>query len=317
MTTPLYLTESDVAALVNVGDAIAALEGAFAAWRDPETSNLPRQRAKLGAGFLNVMPAVYGRAGLFGLKTYFPGKAGMTYHVVLYSSVEQRMLAVIEAQLLGQLRTGAASGLATKLLARADARTLGVIGAGKQARAQVLAVCAVRPITRIDVFARDAERRAAFARAIEAEAKVETRPAETVQACVAGADVVVTITNSREPVCRAAWLAEGAHVNAAGANAANRRELDADLVLRAAVRATDDRRQAQEEAAEFRDLVAEGRLTWDDVVELGDIATGTAAGRTSAGELTLFKSLGIALEDIAFAEIIYRRALETGAGKRL
>jgi ornithine cyclodeaminase/alanine dehydrogenase-like protein (mu-crystallin family) len=128
---------------------------------------------------------------------------------------------------------------------------------------------------------------------------------------------VVTITKSAEPVCRSEWLADGVHVNAAGANSADRRELDPATVLRAAVRATDDRKQAREEAAEFRDLVGAGRLSWDDVQELGDLVTGKVPGRTSLSAVTLFKSLGIGLEDVAFAELAYRRALEAGVGQNI
>ncbi|TMJ75756.1 MAG: hypothetical protein E6G80_01975 [Alphaproteobacteria bacterium] len=135
------------------------------------------------------------------------------------------------------------------------------------------------------------------------------------RACVAEADVVVTITKSAEPVCRAEWLAEGAHVNVAGANSDARREVDAETVLRAAVKVTDHVAQAKEEAAEFRALVAAGKLEWSAIRELGELVTGKAKGRTSPSELTLFKSLGIALEDVAFAELVYERALATGVGR--
>jgi ornithine cyclodeaminase/alanine dehydrogenase-like protein (mu-crystallin family) len=201
------------------------------------------------------------------------------------------------------------------LLARADARTLGVIGTGRQSRTQVLAVCAVRPIKRVNVFARTPEHRESYARAMEKELGVEVVPVPSGEACVAQADVVVTITKSAEPVCRAAWLAPGAHVNAAGANSGDRREVDAETVLRAAVKLTDHVEQAKVEAGEFRDLVAAGKLAWSDIRELGELVTGKAKGRTSPSELTLFKSLGIALEDVAFAELVYQRALAAGVGK--
>ncbi len=315
--SPLYLTEEDVARLVTTGDAIAVLEEAFAAWHDAATTNLPRQRAPLAAGNFNLMGASYGSKGVYGLKAYFGGKSGARYHTLLYAADGGALLAMIEADLFGQLRTGAASGLATKLLANPAARTLAIIGTGKQARAQALAVCAVRPIAQVRVFGRNNERCMQFARALEAELKIETRPAATAQACVAGADVVVTITKSAEPVCRSEWLADGVHVNAAGANSAARRELDSATVLRAAVRVTDDRAQARAEAAEFRDLVGAGRLSWDDVQELGDLVTGKVPGRRSQSALTLFKSLGIGLEDVAFAELVHRRARAAGAGRTI
>jgi len=315
MAQPLYLTEADVGRLVGVDDAIATLEQAFATWRAYGTTNLPRQRARIAGGTFHLMGAACETNGLFGLKAYFAGPAGARYHVLLYAADGSGLRAMIEADLLGALRTGAASGLATRLLALPDAETLAVIGTGKQARTQVAAVCAVRPIKRVRVYSRSRERRTAFAFSLADEIGVEAEPVGTAEACVREADVVVTITRSPEPVCRGAWLNEGAHVNAAGANAADRREVDADAVLRASVRVTDDRNQAQIEAAEFRDLVAASRLSWNDVQELGDLVTGTVRGRTAASEITLFKSLGIALEDIAFADLIHRRAVEQGVGR--
>ena len=293
---------------------MAALEALFATWGQPSTTNLPRQRAPLPGGAFNLMGAAYGAKGVHGLKAY-AGVKGAQFHALLYSSLDGSLKAVIEADLFGQMRTGAASGIATRLLANAHAPTLGVIGTGKQSRMQVAAVCTVRPIRQVRVFSRTAEHREAYARSLQSELGVEVVPASTAQACVAEADVVVTITKSAEPVCRAEWLAEGAHVNVAGANSDARREVDAETVLRAAVKVTDHVAQAKEEAAEFRALVAAGKLEWSAIRELGELVTGKAKGRTSPSELTLFKSLGIALEDVAFAELVYERALATGVGR--
>jgi alanine dehydrogenase len=313
-SSPIYLTEADVSRLVTVKDAIAALEELFATWEQPATANLPRQRARLPGAAFNLMGAAYGAKGVYGLKAY-SGLKGGQFHTLLYSSHDGRLKAMIEADLFGRMRTGAASGIATKLLAKVDAHTLGVIGTGRQSRTQVLAVCAVRPIRRINVFARTPEHRESYARAMEKELGVEVLPAPSAEACVAQADVVITITKSAEPVCRADWLAPGTHVNAAGANSADRREVDADTVLRAAVKVTDQVEQAKVEAGEFRDLVAASKLAWSEIRELGEVVTGKAAGRASASDLTLFKSLGIALEDVAFAEVVYQRALETRVGR--
>jgi ornithine cyclodeaminase/alanine dehydrogenase len=313
-TSPIYLTEADVGGLVTVKDAIATLEELFATWGQPSTVNLPRQRARLAGGAFNLMGAAYGAKAVHGLKAY-AGLKGAQFHMLLYSSLDGRLKAMIEADLFGQMRTGAASGLATRLMANPDAHTLGVIGTGRQSRTQVIAVCAVRPIKRIRVFARTPEHRQAYARALEKELGVETLPAASAEACVADANVVITITKSAEPVCRAEWLAPGAHVNAAGANSGDRREVDAETVLRAGVKATDHVEQAKVEAGEFRDLVAAGKLAWSDIHELGEFVTGKAEGRTSPSELTLFKSLGIALGDVAFGELVYQRALTQGVGK--
>jgi alanine dehydrogenase len=313
--TPLYLTEEDVQKLVAVKDAIACLEALFATWSDPSTINLPRQRARVGNGSFNLMGAAWGPRRLFGLKAYYGGGDGGRFHVLLYSAADGKLQAMIEADNLGQMRTGAASGLATKLLANPAACTLGVIGSGRQAFAQVAAVCATRPIENVRVFSPTAEHRAAFALKIRRQLGVAAQPAASAESAVGDADVVVTITKSATPVLRANWLKSGVHINVAGANAAVRREVDAETVLRATVRATDHVAQARLEAGEYRDLVATGRLQWQDIVELGDLVTGKATGRRGPADITLFKSLGIALEDVAFADLICRRAVEKGLGK--
>lgn len=312
---PLYLTEADVAALADIRDAIDALEEAFATWRDPGTANMPRQRAALPGGFFNLMGSTYGRRGVYGLKAYGGGGSGANFYVSLFGVEDRKLKAVLEANLLSQLRTGAASGLATRLLANPGASTLGCIGTGKQARAQVLAVCAVRPIRQIRIFSRSPENRTEFARAMAEETGVETIAVSTAQDCVADADVVVLITRAAEPVIQIDWLRPGVHINGAGANAANRREIDEATVLRASVLVTDDKEQAQIEAAEFRDLVQAKKLHWNSVHEMGDLVTGAVTGRQSERDLTLFKSLGVSLEDTAFAELIYRRARERGVGR--
>ncbi len=313
---PLYLTETDVQRLVTVKDAIATLELMFETWPDPATINLPRQRAQIGKGSFNLMGAAWGASEIFGLKAYL-GAPGGRFHVLLYSSRDGSLKAMIEADHLGRMRTGAASGLATKILANQDARTLGVIGGGRQAFTQVAAVCAVRKIDTVRVFTRTAEHRNAFAKEIERKLRVAAEPVTTGEAAIGDADVVITITKSAEPVLRANWLKSGVHINAAGANSASRREVDAETVLRATVRATDQVAQARVEAGEYCDLVAAGRLQWSDIVELGDILTEKVPGRRGPHDITLYKSLGIALEDIAFADLIWRRAVERGVGKAM
>jgi alanine dehydrogenase len=313
---PLYLTEADVQRLVTVKDAIATLELMFETWRDPATINLPRQRAQIGKGSFNLMGAALGASEIFGLKAYL-GAPGGRFHVLLYSSRDGSLKAMIEADHLGRMRTGAASGLATKILANQDARTIGVIGGGRQALTQVAAVCAVRKIDTVRVFTRTAEHRNAFAKEIERKLRVAAEPVTTGEAAIGDADVVITITKSAEPVLRANWLKSGVHINAAGANSASRREVDAETVLRATVRATDQVAQARVEAGEYCDLVAAERLQWSDIVELGDILTEKVPGRRGPHDITLYKSLGIALEDIAFADLIWRRAVERGVGKAM
>jgi alanine dehydrogenase len=190
-----------------------------------------------------------------------------------------------------------------------------MIGVGRQSRAQAVAVCAVRPIKRVLVFARTPESREAYARTLEKELGLEARAVPSAEACVTEANVVVTITKSAVPVFRGEWLAKGTHVNVAGANSGDRREVDGDTVLRSAIKVTDHLEQAMLEAGEFRDLVAANKLKWSDVHELGELVTGKVRGRQSSSDITLFKSLGIALEDVAFGELVYQRALAEKVGR--
>lgn len=310
---PLYIKEEDVDSLVDVGDAIAALEDAFRHWRHAGTENLPRQRLPLPGRAFNLMAASSQELGICGHKGYFGG----CHHVTLYSIEEKRLLAVIEAGRLGAIRTGAASGVATRYLAREAASVAGIIGTGRQARTQLLAIAAVRPLRAVRVFGRDAGRRQAFAAEMMAALSCEVEPCETAEACVRDAHIVVAATNSSEPVVHGDWLAPGSHVNAIGANGYARRELDDAAVLHAAVVATDDRVQAQTEARELIDLTRDGKLDWDDVVELGDLVQLNHPGRGNDTDITLFKSLGIALEDIAFGKVIYERALAAGRGTEM
>jgi ornithine cyclodeaminase/alanine dehydrogenase-like protein (mu-crystallin family) len=310
---PLYIKEDDVDDLVDVSDAIAALEEGFRHWRRDGTENLPRQRLPLPVRALNLMAASSPTLGICGHKAYFGG----CHHVTLYSIEEKRLLAVIEAGRLGAIRTGAASGVATRLLARQDASVVGIVGTGRQARTQLSAMAAVRPLRSVRVFGRDAGRRQAFAADMMAALSCEVEPCESAEACVRDAPIVVAATNASEPVVMGDWLAPGAHVNAIGANGYARRELDDAAVLHAALVVTDDRDQAQTEARELIDLTRDGKLDWGDVVELGDLVQGNHPGRRTDSEITLFKSLGIALEDIAFGKVIYDRALAAGRGTEM
>jgi ornithine cyclodeaminase/alanine dehydrogenase len=306
----LYLTEDDVEALVGVEDAIASLDAAFGRWGQDGTVNLPRQRLPLPRRSLNLMAASYPAEDVFGHKAYFGG----CFYVTLYSISQRRMLALIEASALGAIRTGAASGVATRRMARDDARSVALIGPGKQGATQLRAVCAVRRIARATVFGRTAATRESFAREMSATLGIPVEPAADAESCVRGADVVITATGSSTPVVLGDWLSPGCHVNVIGANAETRREVDGAAVLRSAMVVVDDRTQARIEAAELIDLAAAGKLDWRNVVELGDIVRGTVPVRRGAADITMFKSLGIALEDVAFGNMIYRRALERGRG---
>jgi ornithine cyclodeaminase/alanine dehydrogenase-like protein (mu-crystallin family) len=324
----LVLREDDVRAILTMPDTIAVLEAAFRRQGEDQTRNQPRRRVVLpdGRGVLHTMSAfVPGEPGqpetdgpgLLGLKTYTTLKEGVRFAVLLFFASDGAPLALVEADWLGQMRTGAASGLASKYLARGDVKTLGVIGTGLQARTQVIAVTAVRAFDRILVYGREEARRNAFAEEMAGATGVDASPVAEAGAAVREADVVITMTTARDPVLRGAWLQPGAHVNAAGANWASRREVDDETVERSAVVAVDDLDQARLEAGDLILPASVGRFDWERAVELGAIIAGTAPGRSSSEAITLFKSVGVALEDVATAGLVYARARERGLGSEL
>ncbi len=313
----LFLTESEVASLVSVAELVDALEQAFRDKAAGQAANVPRGRAALPSGtVLHVMSAAWARAEVLGLKAYTTSREGGRFLVLLYDG-RGRLLVVMQADTLGQRRTGAATGLATRYMAREDARTVAVIGAGWQAQTQLEAVCAVRPVERAWVFSRTPERRERFAQQMAERLRLPVVAAASVEEAVGHADVVCTITTSREPVLLGRWLRDGVHVNAAGSNWAHRRELDAEAVARASRVAVDDLPQARVECGDLIQAAAEGAFRWERAVELADVVAGNAPGRTSPSEVTLFCSQGIALEDVVAARLVYERAVQRGVGRRL
>jgi alanine dehydrogenase len=308
---PIYLTEQQVAEFADMPAVIAAVREAFVAQARGEAVNIPRTRLTFGERRLNLM-AGGGRNGeRYALKSY--GSA--SYHTLLYSA-GQGLLAVMEAGLLGQMRTGAASAVASEVMARRDAGRIGLIGAGAQARTQILALQSIGRAKEVAVFARDRDKRAAFCEALAAELGLPVRAAATAKEAVKGVDIVVTATNSSTPVVMSEWLEPGTHVNAMGANSATRRELDPQIVMRAATVVTDDVEQAKAEAAEFIDLAEEGWLDWNAVIPLHRLV-GVGELRRGGDDITLFKSLGLGLEDLAIASLVYDRAIASGRFKAL
>jgi ornithine cyclodeaminase/alanine dehydrogenase-like protein (mu-crystallin family) len=246
--------------------------------------------------------------GLGGLKTYAGFRDGTRFVVVLFAADRPEVLALVEADRLGQLRTGAASAVAASRLARPEARTLGVIGTGWQAESQVACIRATLPgIERTVAYSRNEERLAAFCQRFDAEPAEYNREA-------AEQDVVVTVTTSRDPVLRGEWLRPGALVCAVGANRIEARELDNAVLERAAFVCCDSKEQARLEAGDLAEPVERGVLDWLEVHELGEVVAGEVAGRQSDEDIVLFKSLGIAAEDLAAGALVLERARERGLG---
>lgn len=313
----LLLSEADVRQLLTMDLALAAVESAFHDLAAGSGANHPRRRIPLKNGMLHYMASALPAQGVLGLKIYPSLSGHISFLVPLYSTETGRLLALIEADTLGQMRTGAASGVATRYMARPDARTLGLIGAGGQARTQLLAVCAVRPIERVRVFSRSAERRAEFVRAVQPLVSAVVEAVDEPRAAVTDADVVVTMTSASQPVFDGHWLAPGTHVNAAGSNHLKRREIDGTTVARCGRIAVDSLEQARLECGDLAPAVEEGLISWESVVELAEIVSQRVAGRSAPDEITLFESHGLAAWDVATAVRVYELAVQRGLGREI
>ncbi len=310
----ILLLESDVEKLATMQMALDALEQAFRLQAERKADNAPRRRCRLAKGTLHVMSASLPTLGFAGLKTYTAVPGRVIFHVLLYDAGGV-LLAVIEADRLGQIRTGAASGIATRYMARPDASRLGIYGTGWQARSQIQAICAVRPVKTILAWSRDQGNREKFCQEMTQELGIGVYPASNPEEAAANMDIVVTATNSKEPVLKGEWLAKGAHVNAVGANSLSRQEIDVETVRRSACVVVDSAEQSMLESGDLARAVEAGTFYWEDARELGLVVTGEFPGREDDSEITLFKSNGIALEDIALAGKVYEAAKKEKIGQ--
>jgi ornithine cyclodeaminase/alanine dehydrogenase-like protein (mu-crystallin family) len=292
----LYITEEEVRRLLPMPEAVRLMRETFEALAAGKAMNQPRRRLILPTG--SVLHQMAGAtARYFGTKYYAANlKHGVYFFFHLFDSETAKPLALMEADFLGQIRTGAASGYATDLLARPDASVLAVIGSGFQAKSQIDAIRCVRHIREIRVWSRNAANREAFA------AETGAVNCASAEEAVRGCDILVTATFSKDPVVQSEWVSEGTHINAMGSNQAQRREIPADLLARASVVAVDSIEQARIEAGDL--LLAWNEQDWQSprLVELPH------AARTSPDQITLFKSIGLGVEDVAVGGYVYERA---------
>ena len=310
----LYLTESDVRDLLPMADAIVLMQSVFERLATGEAANQPRRRVILPTGaVLHYMAGSDGQ--YFGAKIYSSHpRHGAHFLFLLYRAADAEPLALMEANHLGQIRTGAASGLATKFLACENADTLAVIGSGFQARTQLEAMLAVRKIAAVRVWSRDPARRTAFAAESAVRFGTLVHAVETVEQAVRGATIIVTATYAKEPVLEPDWVEAGVHINAMGSNQSSRREIPGDLVRRADWIVVDSREQARLESGDLVMALEEKDWSSSRLVELQDVVSGRITTRTRPSEITLFKSNGLAVEDVIAAGFVYERALAAGRG---
>jgi alanine dehydrogenase len=312
----LLLTEADVRSLLTI--ALEIVEESLLQQGRGELILHPRRRIKMpDNALLNYMAAADTVHGFIGMKLYTVVRGVARFVVPLFRSTTGEMAALIEADALGQIRTGAASGVATKYLSNANARTAAIIGTGYQARTQIEAVAGVRRLERILAFGRDPARREKFCREMSERIGVAVEPAASSEDAVKGAEILITATSATKVVLEGAWLVPGMHINAMGANWPQKRELDTAAVARAGGIVVDSIEQAKMEAGDLIQAFGEDSSRWNPVQELSAIVAGKATGRSSRTEITLFKSNGIATWDLAAAVRVYEMAVAEGMGKNI
>jgi len=313
----IFLREADVKALLTMDMTIDAVEAAFHEWAAGRAANQPRRRVAGGA-VLATMSAALPSKGLIGFKAYTHSKNGAQFWVCLFDAADGRPRAVMEADWLGRMRTGAVSGLATKYLARAQASVLTLVGSGTQAHTQVLAVAAVRPLREVRVFSRNAAHRDALVVQLTGAlpSSIAIHPAPSLREAVEGADILTTITSAAHPIFPGEWLQAGQHLNVCGSNIPDRREVDARVVARADLVVADDVEAARLEAGDLLLAEREGQLNWGRVHSLREVVAGSTGSRQPS-DVTLFKSVGLAIEDVAAGAAVLELAQARGAGQQL
>lgn len=309
----LLLTEDDVAKLLTMVDAIEAVEDALHEQGAGSAESLPRRRLRTPSGVLHLMAGSAPGLGYLGLKAYTTFAGAARFVVLLYDARDGRLVALVQADRLGQIRTGAASGVATRHLALADASTVGIFGTGWQARSQLEAMRTARSVRLVKAYGRDRERREAFCNEMTALLGVEVRPVERPEQAVEGAQIVVTATTSAQPVFDGHLLEPGTHVNAMGSNSLLKREVDEVTVRRADLVVVDSIEQAKLESGDLLGPIERGQLSWERVRELDEVVVGRA-GRRTREEITLFESHGLGIEDVAVAARTNELARERGGG---
>lgn len=312
----LFLTENDVKQVLTATMALEAVESAHRDLALGLAQDTPRARTRLPQTVLHILQGALPAQGVLGYKAYTSNRSGNRFLVHLFDAATGELLAVIEADYMGMIRTGAASGVAAKWLARPDAKVAGVFGAGWQAEGHVRALCAALPLERVKVCSRKADKLAAFCARMSEATGVAVVPASAEEA-VRESDLVGTVTTAAQPLFEAEWLAPGVHINAAGSNALIRQELSEATLKQAALIAVDAVPTALAEAGDLLPLLEKGRLHARQLVELGDIIVGKHKGRVSADQITIFESQGMAIQDLAVALRVLKAARAAGLGIEL
>lgn len=314
----LWISEAEVVRAISLPDAIDALERGLALEAQGRAVNMEKTHLLWGEGHtLHAIGATVDGEQAVGTKTWAHTAGGATPLLLLWDSESGRLRAVIEAFALGQMRTAAVTGVATRWMARPEARVLGQVGAGKQALTQVAAVCAVRPIEEVRVFSRNAARRAAFAEQVRAAGLgADVVESDSTAACLANADVATLVTRARAPFAGAVELAPGTHLNAIGAISPEREEFRQDVFGRCGLIAADSVASVRRLSKEFRTRFGDDESAWEAVRPLSALVA-SGEGRPADADLSLFKAMGMGISDLAVGLAVLREAEAQGLGRRV
>lgn len=310
----LLLKEKDVEQLLTMPIAIDLVERVHKEYSAGKAIDVPRERTRLPRAALHILQGAVPSAGVFGYKAYTSSREGIRFIVYAFGAERGNLDAIVEANHLGMIRTGAAGGVAVKYLARPEAKVAGIFGAGWQARGQVEALAAVRRLERVKVYSRNAEKLAAFCARMRDRLGIDVTPSGSPEETVRGSDILATITTSATPVFDGDWVEPGLHINAAGSNSLLRQEIDETTVRKCSPIVVDSRPTAIKEAGDLLPALEKGRLHAGQLAEIGEVMNGTRAGRTMPEQVTLFESQGMAIQDLVIAAELAKMARAAGLG---
>ena len=314
----IYIDEATASKILTMDDALNLVEESFTTYAQGKSFNMTRQRMRIRKGALHMLPGAVPYKNVIGFKAYTSFRAGLIFKVHLYDAENGSPLAIIDANEIGRLRTGAATGIATKYMAKKESNTAFIFGGGFQAEAQLEAVCKTSNIKKAFVTTRKIENAQAFADKMSKSLGIEIIPTQNIENDLPQADIIITITTAVKPLFEHTMLnPNGVHINGAGSNALIRAEIPEKTIEAAEVLAVDSKDVAAIECGDILPSLEKGRLHWNEIVELGEITSGFRSGRVTDNGITIFQSQGMGLQDIMCAEFIYRKALAEKLGKDL
>ena len=314
----IYIDEATSSKILNMDNALNLVEESFTTYAQGKSFNMTRQRMRIRKGALHMLPGAVPYKNVIGFKAYTSFRAGLIFKVHLYDAENGNPLAIVDANEIGRLRTGAATGIATKYMAKKESSTVFIFGGGFQAEAQLEAVCKTTKINKVYVTTRKIENAQNFAEKMSHSLGIEIIPTQNIEEDLPKVDIIITITTSVKPLFEHTMLnPNGVHINGAGSNALIRAEVPEKTIEAAEVLAVDSKDVAAIECGDILPSLEKGRLHWNEIVELGEITAGFRKGRITENGITIFQSQGMGLQDIMCAEFIYRKAVAENLGKML